>query len=330
MAKLVLLIKCLSINFSGVLSLLGLKTFDAFLVFTAALALVILALLAVQNSVYRLILLGAVSLAVVFSWAAFAEEFIYAYLAYIVAFTGAVLMLFLSVVLMLPISQSSKIKAKAAILVLWPFVPAGVKFNEYRQKFWVWLNSAALAVAWAYSTLILFAKFVAATALSFREFSISLSALLKNSKRVLELPLPVLSRGAGIVLAYSALGLNISSPYLIFRAFGHVSQVKIAAVGNGLSTKETFIINAALLPINKFIAILAGSLLFTNFFTGLVFLYNGPIPGASYQGSVGLLGVQEIIYDKQPLLLVLTALVLLVALVGAAIFMRKPKTVSKI
>jgi len=89
-----------------------------FSVFVALLGFVILALLAVRNSVYRLILLGAVSLAVVFSWAVFTEEFIYAYIAYIVAFTGAVLMLFLSVVLMLPISQSGKVKAKVISYLL--------------------------------------------------------------------------------------------------------------------------------------------------------------------------------------------------------------------
>jgi NADH:ubiquinone oxidoreductase subunit 6 (subunit J) len=108
--KEIILIKYLGTSALGLFSPLDLKAVDLFLLFCGGLVFIILALLAVRNSVYRLILLGAVSLVVVFSWAAFTEEFIYAYLAYIVAFTGAVLMLFLSVVLMLPISQSSKVK----------------------------------------------------------------------------------------------------------------------------------------------------------------------------------------------------------------------------
>jgi NADH:ubiquinone oxidoreductase subunit 6 (subunit J) len=116
--KEIILIKYLGINILGLFSPLDLKAADLFLPFSAGLVLVILALLAAKNSVYRLILLGAASLVVVFSWAAFTEEFIYAYLAYIVAFTGAVLMLFLSVVLMLPISQSSKVRAKVISYLL--------------------------------------------------------------------------------------------------------------------------------------------------------------------------------------------------------------------
>jgi hypothetical protein len=73
----------------------------------AALIIVIISLLilGVNGIVYKLLLLGVLSLLVVFTWLAFSGEFLYAYIGYIVAFTGAVLMLFLSIILMLPISN---------------------------------------------------------------------------------------------------------------------------------------------------------------------------------------------------------------------------------
>ena len=51
----------------------------------------------------------------------------------------------------------------------------------------------------------------------------------------------------------------------------------------------------------------------------------GEIDYASISSEEGLAQTKDVLYDQQPLLLFCTALVLLVALVGAAIFLRRKK-----
>jgi NADH:ubiquinone oxidoreductase subunit 6 (subunit J) len=58
------------------------------------------------NLIYRVVNLAALSLIVVGTWACF-TELTFLYIVYVLAFTGAVVMLFLSVVLMLPASVTS-------------------------------------------------------------------------------------------------------------------------------------------------------------------------------------------------------------------------------
>jgi NADH:ubiquinone oxidoreductase subunit 6 (subunit J) len=82
--------------------------FTKFLISTVLVVLVTLLILSLGDVVYKLLLLGLLSLSVVFIWATNTNEFLYAYIGYVVAFTGAVLMLFLSIILMLPVSRRDR------------------------------------------------------------------------------------------------------------------------------------------------------------------------------------------------------------------------------
>jgi NADH:ubiquinone oxidoreductase subunit 6 (subunit J) len=77
-------------------------------------------------------------------------------------------------------------------------------------------------------------------------------------------------------------------------------------------------------------SLISSSILLINAFFGIItFPWNQSISEigllASSAEPSGLGAVRDVLYDQQPLLLIITALVLLVALVGAAIFLRHKK-----
>jgi NADH:ubiquinone oxidoreductase subunit 6 (subunit J) len=82
--------------------------FTKFLISAVLVVFITLLILSLGDVVYKLLLLGLLSLSVVFVWATNTNEFLYVYIGYVVAFTGAVLMLFLSIILMLPVSRRDR------------------------------------------------------------------------------------------------------------------------------------------------------------------------------------------------------------------------------
>jgi hypothetical protein len=150
---------------------------------------------------------------------------------------------------------------------------------------------------------------------------------LSNTPRVLGLWLPAFNREPGTLLAYAASGFGAATCSALLRVFVHTQQIKNGLTQGPASASGATFPRISAPPI-KTVYVLVGSLLFINFFSSAAFLYVGVASSGVRQNSIGLLAVQEVIYDKQPLLLVLTALVLLIALIGAAIFMRKPKSAA--
>lgn len=70
-----------------------------------------------NNLIYRVINLAGLSILVVGTWAYF-TDLTFLYIVYILAFTGAVVMLFLSVILMLPASVTSGIKTTSLLFII--------------------------------------------------------------------------------------------------------------------------------------------------------------------------------------------------------------------
>jgi NADH:ubiquinone oxidoreductase subunit 6 (subunit J) len=79
-----------------------------------------------------------------------------------------------------------------------------------------------------------------------------------------------------------------------------------------------------------FIAPILGATILLNFFLGVISVPENSTGTGCHEfdivgSSEGLAQIQNTLYDQQPLLLVSTALVLLVALIGAAVFLRRKK-----
>jgi hypothetical protein len=98
---------------------------DTFLVFVVLTMVLGMGLLRIGAGVYAIMVLGALSIIVVMGWALASGEFLFAYIAYMVAFNGAVLMLFLSVILMLPIVNTARRAARVVLFVAIALIPPG-------------------------------------------------------------------------------------------------------------------------------------------------------------------------------------------------------------
>jgi len=101
---------------SEVLSLITLNTTSEFLLLYSFIVLSLLATF-FHNSIYKVLNLGVMSILVAGLWG-YTTDLSFIYVVYILAFVGAVIMLFLSVILMLPSSAISSSRATINILLL--------------------------------------------------------------------------------------------------------------------------------------------------------------------------------------------------------------------
>jgi NADH:ubiquinone oxidoreductase subunit 6 (subunit J) len=357
--------------------------FTKFLISAVLVVFITLLILSLGDVVYKLLLLGLLSLSVVFVWATNTNEFLYVYIGYVVAFTGAVLMLFLSIILMLPVSRRDRANiAKSstgfiAVLLMVIFV---------KQKRFYWKSPRCLI---AHKLLFLAAVPAMVVASVVNGLVCVLRAVFKSHSTGVFRHWHQIAKAAIVYAENSAANIapfslirpaadwsegdltwqsvfrpgpkRLFSPgkygklSLIFHAVVYFVIGFMKAWGRGFWL--SFYVYASVLtrgiqksckywvlrsevynygknpsPLSRIalISLISGSVLLINAFFGMVtFPWNQSISEtgllAPSAEPSGLGAVRDVLYDQQPLLLIITALVLLVALVGAAIFLRHKK-----
>jgi len=116
---------------SETLSLIVINTTSEFLLLYSFIVLSLLATF-FRNSIYKVLNLGVMSILVAGLWS-YTTDLTFIYVVYILAFVGAVIMLFLSVILMLPSSAISSNRAAINILLLQSTDTFIFKFGSFFQ-----------------------------------------------------------------------------------------------------------------------------------------------------------------------------------------------------
>jgi NADH:ubiquinone oxidoreductase subunit 6 (subunit J) len=358
----------------------------AFLISAVLIVLVALLILSLSDVVYKLLLLGLLSLSVVFTWAVATNEFLYAYIGYIVAFTGAVLMLFLSIILMLPVSRRDRAAAvkssigfiavlllvifvkqkrfywkeprcfiahKLLFLAVVPLIVVASVINGLvcvlRAAFksqngvgilrhWYQIAKAALTHAEnSAANTVPFSLIRPAT--DWSEGDLTWQSIFRPGPKRLFSPGKY---GKLLLIVHAIVYFAVGFTKAWGRAFWLSFYVYASALAKSVERSCKYWVlrsevynygkNPSPLRAATVISLISGAILLINAFFGMVtFPWNQSVSGAALLSSIssnepsGLGAIRDVLYDQQPLLLIITALVLLVALVGAAIFLRHKK-----
>jgi NADH:ubiquinone oxidoreductase subunit 6 (subunit J) len=358
--------------------------FTKFLISTVLVVLVTLLILSLGDVVYKLLLLGLLSLSVVFIWATNTNEFLYAYIGYVVAFTGAVLMLFLSIILMLPVSRRDRavlVKSNISFVAML-FI---VIFAKQKRFYW---KSPRCIIAHkllflAATPIIIVASVVNGLTCVLRAVfkSQDSTGVLRHWHQIAKAAFAYAKNSAANIAPFSLIrpATDWSEGDLTWQSAFHPGAKRLFSPGEygklslifhatvyfiigftkawGRGFWLSFYVYASVLtrgiqksckywvlrsevynygknpsPLSRIAlaSLISSSILLINAFFGIItFPWNQSISEigllASSAEPSGLGAVRDVLYDQQPLLLIITALVLLVALVGAAIFLRHKK-----
>jgi NADH:ubiquinone oxidoreductase subunit 6 (subunit J) len=303
----------------------------------------------------------------------FSGEFLYAYLAYVVAFTGAVLMLFLSVILMLPISSKRTLRAAKSIFFITLFVFRRPTWSKTEMRQFIqnalWLIAAPIIiVASLLHGLLLSIKIILLPDKTIAEFYFNgvhitifqywkqfVYGIWRYTKEcsdktivrgrlgsfwaknpgeyIWEFHLPggrdyeVIWPGlSGWTVTAVRTFINFGRWFILVWAEEWYKSKRLLVL-KLVSISRLYGKKASLFRISLagFVAIFPGILLLVNAFAGVLpATPNGlAFLSVGVEGDAGgLAAVRDVLYDQDPLLLIITALVLLVALVGAAVFLK--------
>lgn len=364
--------------------------YSIFILSSLLITALVLGLISSSSAIKKLLLLGLSSVVIVLYWAVMIGEFYYVYLGYLVAFTGAVLMLFLSVVLMLP-AVADKFEKSTTIMkmvIIFAILFFGAGFGQDRvgrqnvrkdsrilsplgsSPFYTFRITLRLLITTSTELFKLLKLFVPVRLLlDWGEELGHVVAVKKYIQGVRSLihiyrdggdqmgQLVQLLVGADKMrdhftrLPYALSGGRFFKSdflYLVFavsktafdRAFQQVlmdidaHQLKINRVwikfkprgqDSPVNDKKNSRLNSffCTLPL-----LIATGVIYLNFFISAIpgKIAFGTTTGSYLQKTTnehGLLEIFMYIYQYEPTLLVLTALVLLVAIIGAAIFFKK-------